>query len=447
MALPPLSSRPAASARSLRPAVPESPAPASRGAQVPPRRAEDARMRDTFEPDRARRPSGGTGPGAPVRTLVNALPPAERAAAAQRLSDPRQADAVRQLTTTPAWAQRGQRADLVRVLAASSPSGAADLVALARQPGRLGSRASDGQTLLHHLATTATQPRHGLLSQPGFGRERLMDGLLRDVAHPETITQGHAGTCGATSQLQPLARERPAEYARLVSGLTSTDGRVRMQGLPPRDPSDPLSTGFSIGPSRQPELELQADSLPLTRPGMPGSFDRRTLSSQLLQGAAMEYADGPLADYDPNADVSRTPGLPPRSGLTGTDMASLNSNLFGARVSSVDVDATTAPGELTEALARRDAQGQRVPVTAGLRTNAGNHAVEVLRVENGRVYVRDPNGAAGSRSEGLASAVPEARQESQDGEYSLPLEDFSRRAMSVQGPAREPRALGGPVGH
>src|SRR5690349_6996646 len=81
-----------------------------------------------------------------------------------------------------------------------------------------------------------------------------------------------------------------------------------------------------------------------------------------------------------------------------------------------------------------------------MRTNSGNHAVEVVRVENGRVFVRDPNGSAGSRSEGLSSAVPEARREGESGEYSLSLEEFSRRAMSVQGPAREPRPLGGPVG-
>ncbi len=34
----------------------------------------------------------------------------------------------------------------------------------------------------------------------------------------------------------------------------------------------------------------------------------------------------------------------------------------------------------------------------------------MLRVEDGRVYVRDPNASAGSRFEGMASAVPEARQ-------------------------------------
>lgn len=78
-------------------------------------------------------------------------------------------------------------------------------------------RDRQGHTLLDHLFCMAVTPRAGRLSQRAW-----LSQALSILAEPETIHQGaYKVTCGAAVAEYLLARQYPAELARLISGLTS----------------------------------------------------------------------------------------------------------------------------------------------------------------------------------------------------------------------------------
>src|SRR5688572_19260256 len=80
--------------------------------------------------------------------------------------------------------------------------------------------------MLDSLHTIATGPvARGLESQRGY----LLSSTIEGVANPERITQEARGTCTVTSMSQMLARNNPAEYARLIAGLSSPSGEVRLR--------------------------------------------------------------------------------------------------------------------------------------------------------------------------------------------------------------------------
>jgi hypothetical protein len=64
------------------------------------------------------------------------------------------------------------------------------------------------------------------------------DILAQPVSHlndPDTINQSDMNTCGAATVQYLLAKDQPAEYARIVAGLTGSSGQVQLQGGPNMD--------------------------------------------------------------------------------------------------------------------------------------------------------------------------------------------------------------------
>src|SRR5205823_4872249 len=84
------------------------------------------------------------------------------------------------------------------------------------------------------------------------------------------IDQSNNGTCGPTSVEFSVADTSPSEYVRLVAGLASNGGEVKMRG----------------GDS----LHLQENYL------TPRQGDTRTLSEMVFQSAAAAYAHGQKGD-------------------------------------------------------------------------------------------------------------------------------------------------------
>lgn len=129
-----------------------------------------------------------------------------------------------------------------------------------------GPASTDQQSLLAELTRLADRPL-----AKGLDRTDLICDLMQELGFPSSISQRHRGTCTVTSLQILTARERPAEYARLVSGLAAAG-------------NDPIALADGSAWRREPGTEAADDS-------------DRTASSRLFQAAAME-ATFPDADYD-----------------------------------------------------------------------------------------------------------------------------------------------------
>lgn len=89
--------------------------------------------------------------------------------------------------------------------------------------------AADGKALRDHLRALATGPLEpGLDRAPG--RTRLLGEVVRNLASPGRINQGHKGTCAVTCVEATLAERDPAEYARILAGLCAPEGGVVLRG-------------------------------------------------------------------------------------------------------------------------------------------------------------------------------------------------------------------------
>lgn len=109
------------------------------------------------------------------------------------------------------------------------------------------------------------------------GRRHLVGELLRNLAQPGRINQGHKGTCAVTCVEVWLAERHPAELARIVAGLMRPEGQAL------------LYNG---------EAMLRDED----RLVWSAREARRRPASRVFQVAAMEYAY-PEADYRNDEDA------------------------------------------------------------------------------------------------------------------------------------------------
>lgn len=94
--------------------------------------------------------------------------------------------------------------------------------------GVLERRDSDGHTLVDSLITIA----EGDFWDPFAlepGRTRIFSELVLNIVEPKRINQGLKGTCAAACIESYTAEREPAEYARIIAGLVTRDGRVHLR--------------------------------------------------------------------------------------------------------------------------------------------------------------------------------------------------------------------------
>ncbi|HBN07284.1 MAG TPA: hypothetical protein DD435_01105 [Cyanobacteria bacterium UBA8530] len=240
----------------------------------------------------------------------------------------------------------------------------------------------DGKDLLQNLCTLAEQP----LAE-GLDRESLVGHLLAEIADPATINQRNRNTCGAATAQILLAKNSPAEYVRLVSGLASPEGKVSM------------SNGDTL--LREPGTEKADDS-------------KRTASSRLLQPAFMEYANG-KDDYDNATDLNT--GKETYVGLYAEQMDSLLEASNGIKFDTVlvkeDRDVPAAMKKLEESADK----GHATPILFDY-PDAGGHFVGVTGVSAEKVNFINPWGQ----------------------EEDMPRQDFEKRLWAVSIPQEKPQA-------
>lgn len=222
-----------------------------------------------------------------------------------------------------------------------------------------GSRDLQGRnTLLHNLDRLATQP----LAR-GIDRAALLGEVTAEVENTVRIAQGNRNSCVATTASILLARTNQSEYARLVGGLASPGGSVRMAG-----------------------------GETLSRPdGWNAANDGdRTTSARLMQSSLL-YHGAMLGSYDPAADTHRYGPLSMGGGLTGGGSARLNTQLQGRPYSthtSTSLDRGSEWNLVTRALA-----SGKGPFPVGLQWGSGGaHEVLLERMKGDWAIFTNPSG-------------------------------------------------------
>lgn len=242
--------------------------------------------------------------------------------------------------------------------------------------------AHGGDTLLDHLQTMTQQPLAA-----GIDRQSWLADTLVELYKPERICQHAWNTCGATSAQILVARENPAEYARLQSGLASPEGKVDMIG----------------GDTLKREADWNSEVSPNS-----GAEDLRTTSGKLFQSAVMELGNGfGFVNYDATADVHKPeinifgwkistkiglPGLPGGiPGLPDVGMENILKQLTGKDYQNHMPMPWQREGtwnEVEQALA--DGRG---PVSTVLMWQGSMpHYVQIDRVDNDKVHFTNPHG-------------------------------------------------------
>lgn len=283
------------------------------------------------------------------------------------------------------------------------------LVALLAR-GTLRDRDGDGVTLLDNLARLATQPM-----APGFDsaymRRQLLEQALTSVADADRIQQGARGTCTATTMEYLHARSFPSDYVRVAAGLLSAEGAVILRN------GEAMTRGFG--------LERSDDS-------------GRCELSRVYQASLMDYANGPLVDYDNATDVNR-PTI-----QSALDLHGLNKGLFPWEVKRA-LEAITpfryeAPSfrdvaeERDDLRQRLDASaraGQPTPVilrwTRPQALEFGLHMLLLERVEGDFAYLRNPQGDDEKGDAGLPEMDLPRRESLGGGHIRMPLAEFHDR--------------------
>jgi hypothetical protein len=260
-----------------------------------------------------------------------------------------------------------------------------------------------GKTLLDNLHQIATQPMPQSFADAGVTRESLLSSITQEASAPGQINQHNRGTCTVTSMQYMLNSNNPAEYVRLMAGLTSESGQVQ------------LANGKT--------LSRDADSIAMD------SATARSSSERLFQSAMMQYArGGKEGDYSNVADMDE--------GLNASEQERALEALFSKGYDNYDgtwYNFTPGNKDVLNKLKERSPEDTYVRMHWG-EDKEGGHAVVVDRVENGRVYFRNPHGPGGTQGDVLEDP-PRVVEDPSTGMQSMSEEDFLKWIKSAMIPS------------
>ena len=236
--------------------------------------------------------------------------------------------------------------------------------------------------------------------------------LLQEISAPDKfVDQSNRGTCTVTSISHKLAVRNPAEYARIATDLALTGQSKLANGAAIYVPGPTAWAKDSS--SRSPsERLIQSSLMSYGRPGKtylnvrsgPGSGEDKWADRS---GSGLE-ADGQVRVME---------------ALYNKPFEAFNGyGIFGSKTDIVK----KIRGELAMGVTQ---------VNVDLKWGSGQHAVEVTKIEGGRVFIRNPHGAAGVGATGTiqgtagndANGGPLRRTE--DGTtaiQSMSLDDFEK---------------------
>ena len=256
---------------------------------------------------------------------------------------------------------------------------------------------------LHQLTVQEISPE---FAENNISRDELITSILQEVSHPGEVNQGSwHGTCTVTSMQYMLCKNNPAEYVRLMSGLISPDGTVEMRN------GDILKR--DIG-----SIPFDGDT-------------GRSVTERIFQSALMEYANGWL-DYDTRVDRNLLPipfvqiGYP---GLNASQQERALEGIFG-----VDYDIISNKDQIIDELNQRADQDIYVAMLWNENKTDG-HAVVITKIENGRVYFRNPWGPTADPAGTEYDNPPRILEDPSSRIVSMTVEDFKDWVMYIFVPA------------
>ena len=248
-----------------------------------------------------------------------------------------------------------QREKFIDVMAKSDEVGVKLMAITCEKAGDLFfERASDGTTTLDNLALMASSP----------GAKQFLNHTIADVLRPERIWQGDAPTCTVSTMQYELAQEKPAEYARLMAGLT-VSGSVTLAG------GGVLQT--QVG-------DALLNSLT--------SRDQRSPTEAVFQSAAMEFANG-ADNYDLTSRRSTGADGKTYRGLYGDQIRNMVGQLFGVSYETTKISTNEEAAAALATLNRSNVPNRPVLVDLVV-DDKSNHCVAFEGFRDGRVYFRDP---------------------------------------------------------
>ncbi len=285
------------------------------------------------------------------------------------------------------------------------------------QDGKLNLKDVNGNTLLDNLDALDRQ-----VVARGLNQRALSEEVAATVANPAAcIRQGKRGTCSATTVQYIHATSDPADYVRVMRGLTDESGEVTLQ------------TGKKL---TRPDSALPADD-----------SGRRT-ADRIYQTSAMNHASGRydnnILQPDGRGGHVGPDGSFSYDGLTPKQGNELLNDFLAGNYEARDV------GDVLRLVGRDSPDGQRViqkfedhvramraqgePVHVGMQFANGQHsrhAVSVENVDDQFVYIRnqwdmhDQN--LYSSSQVRREALGEGRSRIRRDEFYARLEVYQKR--------------------
>ena len=260
---------------------------------------------------------------------------------------------------------------------------------------------SQGKTLLDNLTELSTMKLDPKLASEGIQRADLLESVMEECATPGQINQANRGTCTVTSMQYMLCTEQPGEYARLMTGLLSPEGKATLRN------GDPLVR--------------VSDSI------AKDSATNRSDSERIFQSAMMDYANGDenYSNVDDASTKERWWILPDvdHGGLYPDQEERGLEALFGQDYKRVKGGGLEYLESVTP--------GQTL---VDFKWGDGGHAVVVERVEDGRVYFRNPWGPT-TDATGTTYSDPDRRMEDPANRVeSMTVEEFNKKMRTVYVP-------------
>ena len=252
-----------------------------------------------------------------------------------------------------------QRQKFIDVMAKSDAVGVKLMAITCEKAGDLfAERASDGTTMLDSLDTMANSAN----------AKQFVNHTLADVLRPERIWQGDAPTCTVSTMQYELAKQKPAEYVRLMTGLT-VNGSVTL-------------AGGGVMQTQVGDAVLQSLL----------AKDHRSPTEAIFQSAAMEYANG--ADTY-NLATRASTGVDAQGdaksyqGLYGDQIRTMVGDLFGIEYKTTKISTNDEAAAALATLNRSNVPNRPVLVDLVIDEKS-NHCVAFEGYANGMVTFRDP---------------------------------------------------------
>ena len=350
--------------------------------------------------------------------------------------NPNTSDQLQQVVNHPQYDDLStrQQTQLLNVFANSDQNGREALPTLMSRQVQTGNPPQTGPallspdntanrtTLLDNLDRLSTQPlRPDLESRRG----ELLGNVIQETAEPSWhISQARSGTCIEASVQHHLIRNSPSEYARIIGGLSSPEQAVtladgsRMEAAQNDTAVPQLMTRIQDGEIRE---------------------DVRSVTSRMFQSAARQHGhqaplteDGLGPGYSENANSE---GPPLHRQGTLRVMNGIYNGPY--EVQGLEQNREYTPEEAapiqqgTHRRIQQELNNGNGPVLTGIQFGEEGHMVAVERIENGRVYFRNPWGStdiqhrAGPYYDGQERTHPPRRvEDAQSGLESMSEREF-----------------------